>query len=101
GSGEGERRDLLRLFSHLRPPLQRLRVTFSGLDRLHHADVHAALLQRKRERGGDERLADARIGAGDEQAVQLVPSSIARRRIVVICSRSCSEIASGGKSVTT
>src|SRR5581483_9226753 len=92
---EPERRDLVERLAELGQVLQRLRVAAAGLERLHHADVETPPLQRERERGRDDGLADARVGSGDEDASQ-VDSSIACRRIAVIAARSSSSVASGG-----
>ena len=73
-----------------------------GLDRLHHRDAPAPLAERGRERARDERLADARVGAGDEQGAHApVASSIASRATSTSRSSSAGAIASAGMSTIT
>ena len=73
-----------------------------GLDRLHHRHATSGGAQRARERAGDERLADAGVGAGDEEAAH---ASVASRMASRVTSRrrssSAGAMASGGISTMT
>src|SRR5207248_10428050 len=101
-------RDLVDGLGDAGPALQQRSVALgvvrerSALHGLDDAGIHAAGVERERQRRGDDGLADAGVGAGDEEPVHApVTPAIDSWRIASIAARSSGSLASGGRNVTT
>ena len=104
-SGSGSRIGIVQFGGHLhgggRAQRQRVfagpRLTRANLargHRLHADDARIALRQRMQQRGGDQGLADAGVGAGDEARVMGLFGQVASSAASAPCARQCTASAS-------